>query len=57
MIQADLSINQDLISKVAKAKKVGGVAQVVEHLPSQLKALSSTTNTIKTKQNKKMLRN
>jgi hypothetical protein len=37
-----------LISKV-KIKRPGGVAQVIEHLPSKNKALGSTLSTVKKK--------
>jgi hypothetical protein len=35
---------QGPIQKVAKAKRAGGVVQVVEHLPSKYKALSSSAH-------------
>jgi hypothetical protein len=40
-------INQDTISKITGAKRAGGVAQVVECLPSKWEALSS--NPVKAK--------
>jgi hypothetical protein len=40
VVQVSLVINQDPISKITNAKWVGGLAQVVEHLPSKFKALS-----------------
>jgi hypothetical protein len=36
---------QDLIPKITKAKRAGGVAQVVAHLPTNLEALSSNPTT------------
>jgi hypothetical protein len=45
VIQACLSIKQDPISKITNLKRTGGVAQVVENLPSKCEALNSTTNT------------
>jgi hypothetical protein len=41
MNQTIPGIKQDSISKITKAKRAGDVAQVVEHLPSKGKALSS----------------
>jgi hypothetical protein len=38
-----------LKNKMIKHKKVGGIAQVVEHLPSMHKALNSISNTEKKK--------
>jgi menaquinone-dependent protoporphyrinogen IX oxidase len=46
----------DTISKIARAKWTGGVAQGVEHLPSKLKALISTSITAKKKKRKKKRR-
>jgi hypothetical protein len=34
-------VKQDPISKINNAKRAGGVAQTVDHLPSKWKALSS----------------
>jgi hypothetical protein len=42
MVQADLGIKQDLISKTNNIKRAGRVIQGVEHLPSKCEALSST---------------
>jgi hypothetical protein len=39
----------DTISKITKAKRTGGVAQVVEYLPRKNKVLSSNHNTAKKK--------
>jgi hypothetical protein len=50
--QAGLGLKQDPIFKITKAKRTGGIAQVAEHLPSKLKALSSNHGTAK-KINKK----
>jgi hypothetical protein len=47
-IQVGLGLKQDAISKITKAKS-WGVAQVVEHLPSKCKALSSSPSTEKKK--------
>jgi signal recognition particle GTPase len=38
---------QDLVQKIIKAKRAGGMAQVVECLPCKHKALSSNSNTTK----------
>jgi hypothetical protein len=46
-----LELTEDPMPKIPKAKRTGDVAQVVEHLPSKCKALSSNPNTAK-KQNK-----
>jgi hypothetical protein len=35
-VQACQSIKRDPISKITSAERVGGVAQVVEHLPSKV---------------------
>jgi hypothetical protein len=43
-------VNETLISKIARPKWTGGVAQVVEHLLCKFKATSS--NPIKTKKKK-----
>jgi hypothetical protein len=44
------SIRQDLVSKITKAKRVGGMAKVVEHLPSKWEALRSNPGTAKRKE-------
>jgi hypothetical protein len=44
-VHSSLGIKGDPISKITNAKRAGGVAQRVEHLPSKHKALSSTPNT------------
>jgi hypothetical protein len=46
MVQAWSDKKQDPISKVTHEKRAGRVAQVVEHLPGEHKALSSTSSTI-----------
>jgi hypothetical protein len=38
--QASLCENGDPISKITTAKSAGGMAQVIEHLPSKHKALT-----------------
>jgi hypothetical protein len=40
-VQADLDKKQDCISKIITTKRVGGIEQAVEHLPSKYEALSS----------------
>jgi hypothetical protein len=40
VVQASLGRNQDPISKITRMKGAGGMAQVVESLPSKSKALS-----------------
>jgi hypothetical protein len=42
---ADLCINIDIVQKVAKAKRAGGMVQMVECLPSKYKAPSSNCST------------
>jgi hypothetical protein len=49
VVQAHLSKKQDLISKITRAKRSGGMAQVVEHLPSKCETLSSNPSTGKKK--------
>jgi hypothetical protein len=44
--QASPSIKRDHISKITKAKRAGIVAEVVKHLPSRHKVLSSTSRTV-----------
>jgi hypothetical protein len=44
---------RDLISKVTKSKKAGGIAQVVEYLPSKCKALNSKPSIDKNKNREK----
>jgi hypothetical protein len=38
---------QDTILKITKAKRTGGMAQVVDHLPSRCKVLSSNSRMTK----------
>jgi hypothetical protein len=47
MIQADLGKQQGPISKTARAKRTGGVAQAIERLSSKHKALSSNFSAIR----------
>jgi hypothetical protein len=42
VVQAGPSIKQDSIPKITKTKKAGDMADVVDHLPSKNKALSTT---------------
>jgi hypothetical protein len=49
MVQTSLGKKRDPISKITRAKRAGGVAQVVEPLPSKCKALSSNPKTKKKK--------
>jgi hypothetical protein len=44
--------SENLISKIIKAKRVGGMAQAVEYLPSKYKAPSSSPSTDKKKKKK-----
>jgi hypothetical protein len=39
--------SEDPISKITKVKRAGGMAQMVESLPSKCMALSSNTSTVK----------
>jgi hypothetical protein len=48
MVQAGLGKKQHPISKTTRAKRGGGVAQVIECLPTKCKALSSNPRTAKT---------
>jgi hypothetical protein len=41
------------MQRIVKAKRTGGMAIAVEHLPSQCKALSSNPNTAKKKRKEK----
>jgi hypothetical protein len=41
--------SKTLYEKQAKAKRLGGVDEVVEHLPSKYRALGSNSNTVKNK--------
>jgi hypothetical protein len=38
---------QDPISKITKAKRASGVAQVIEHLPSEHEGLTLSTTKVK----------
>jgi hypothetical protein len=46
MVQAGLGINQDPIKKITEAKRAGDVVEMVEHLSSNHKALSSKPSTV-----------
>jgi hypothetical protein len=46
-----------LSKKQTKAKRVGGVTQVVEHLPSKHEALSSNSSTAKKQQEEQQQKN
>jgi hypothetical protein len=52
-----LGIKRDPISKITKTKRAGGVAQVVECLPTKCKALSSKSKKKKKKVKKWKLGN
>jgi hypothetical protein len=47
--QAGLDKKQDLISKIARAKRAGVMAQAVEYLPCKSEALSSNPSNTKKK--------
>jgi hypothetical protein len=55
VVQAAWAEKQHPIQKIMKVKRAGGSAQVVEHLPGKLKALSS--NPTNTKKNERPCRN
>jgi hypothetical protein len=40
-VQAALGKKQDFVSKINKAKRAEGMAQVIDHLPSKSKALNN----------------
>jgi hypothetical protein len=48
-VQVGLGTKQDLLSKITRAKRAGGVANAVEPLLSKLKALSSNPVSPKSK--------
>jgi hypothetical protein len=48
VVQADLWIKQHTLSKI-KSKRAGSVAQMVEHMPRNYKALRSHPNTAQRK--------
>jgi hypothetical protein len=54
MIAVHPSIKKDPILKITKIKRADGMTQVIEHLPSKCKALSS--NFITTKKKKSFLK-
>jgi hypothetical protein len=45
VVQADLGINSRPYSKITKVKMSEGVAQMIAHLPSKHKALTSNSST------------
>jgi hypothetical protein len=47
MVQDSLSKKQDLISKITRVKKAGGMVQAVEHLTPKHEALSPNSRTTK----------
>jgi hypothetical protein len=49
VVQVGLHITLNPISKATNAKRAGGIAQVVEHLPTKHKALSSTPTSLEMK--------
>jgi hypothetical protein len=49
MFQSSLGYKHNPISKINKAKRAGGMAQVVESLPSKFRAMSSNPSTTKKK--------
>jgi hypothetical protein len=55
MVQSNLGAEQDPISKITRAKRPGGVAQVVAHLLSKHNDLSSKLNNAPPVQKKKIL--
>jgi hypothetical protein len=55
-IQGNLCKKQNLISKITRAKRIGGMAHVAEHLPSKSETLNSSPSTTKKKKKKKKRR-
>jgi hypothetical protein len=53
IVQAGLGERQDPMSKITRAKRVGGMAQSVQHLPSKCKALNSNSSTANAPKKKK----
>jgi uncharacterized protein YoxC len=51
VVQASLGKKQDPISKITRVKRVGGMAQAVQHLSSKFKVLSSNFSNTKKKKN------
>jgi hypothetical protein len=49
VVQASLGKKQDPISKITRENRAGVVTQMVKHLPSKCKALSSKPSTEKKK--------
>jgi hypothetical protein len=56
MVQTSLGKKRDPHLQNNQSKRAGGVAQVVEHLPSKCKALSSNPKTKKSKRNKRKIK-
>jgi hypothetical protein len=54
---AQVNSLRDPISKKKQQKWAGGVAQVVEHLPSKCEAMSSITNKTKNKNMRNLTKN
>jgi hypothetical protein len=52
VVPAGLGKKWDPISKITRAKKVGGMAQAAESLPSKHKALSPNSSTTKNNKTK-----
>jgi hypothetical protein len=50
MVHADLGIQWDPIPKIINTGRVGGVAQVIEWVPSKYKVLNLTSSTVKKKE-------
>jgi hypothetical protein len=44
-VQTGLGKKRDPISKITRARRVGGIIQVVEYLPTKYTALSSNSST------------
>jgi hypothetical protein len=53
IVQVSLGKKRELISKITRAKWVGGVARVVQGLPSKCESLNSNPSTIEEKEGKK----
>jgi hypothetical protein len=50
MVQDSLGKKRDPISRIIRAKQAGGMAQVVEGLPSKCETLNSNPSTTKSKE-------
>jgi uncharacterized protein (DUF4213/DUF364 family) len=55
VVQASLGKKQDPISKITRVKRVGGMAQAVQHLSSKFKVLSSNFSNTKKKKKSDVL--